>query len=220
MGLAKPKINNFFVFLTLTTEEARDIVLKEGLAYNNERSFELVQPSSPTTSSKKNHKPPSRRRSNNFFGADNIMRISFGTTNQDTTNKQAGWCHKQCLNTAVYTEWIHKSTFILGRRIDFILHRGSIDGSDPNKTAICLAQAPAREAIADKIQAMENATNLNPFITKRYLTKTIKKFEDKLDERFGSLSTTINKHTDKRHDETTTTECKVSSMASPPPHHN
>ena len=37
MGLAKPEIDKNFAFLTLTTEEARDIVLKEGLAYNNER---------------------------------------------------------------------------------------------------------------------------------------------------------------------------------------
>ena len=71
--------------------------------------------------------------------------------------------------------------------------------------AIRLAQAPAREAIADKIQAMGNATNLNPLITERYLTKVMKEFEDKLDERFGSLSTTINNHTDKKHEETTTT---------------
>ena len=150
-----------------------------------------------------------------LFGADNIVGISFDNNNQDTTNKQAGWCHIQCLNTAVYTEWIHKSTFILGRRIDFIPHRGSIDGSDPNKTAIHLAQVPAREAIADKIQAMGNATNPNPLLTGKYLTRTMKEFEKKLDEKFGSLTTSINHHTNRRHDATTTTLTNHSPTCAP-----
>ena len=94
---------------------------------------------------------------------------------------------------------------MLGRRIDFIPHRGSIDESNPNKTAIRLAQAPVREVIADKVQAMGNATNTNSLITETYLIKTIKEFEDKLEEKFGSLTTTINNHTDRRHEATTTT---------------
>ena len=132
------------------------------------------------------------------FGADNIVGISFGNNNQPHTDKQVGWCHIQCLNAAVYTEWLHKSTYILGRRIDFIPHRGSIDGTDPNKTAIRLAQAPMREVIAEKVQAMGNATNANPLITEKYITKTMKEFEDKLDEKFCTLTTTINTHTDRR----------------------
>ena len=137
-----------------------------------------------------------------LFGDNNIVDIGFGNAN---TDKQAGWCHLQCLNTAVYTDWIHKSAYVLGRRIDFIPHRGSIDGSDPNKTAIRLAQAPVREVIADKIQVMGNATNTNPLITEKYLTRTMKEFESKLEEKFGSLTTTINHHTDMRHEATTAT---------------
>lgn len=91
-----------------------------------------------------------------IFGADNIVGVSFGHINPDNTDKQSGWCHFQCLNTAVYTEWIYKSTYILGRQIDFIPHRGSINRTQPNKTAIPLVQTPACEAIADKIQAMGN----------------------------------------------------------------
>ena len=94
---------------------------------------------------------------------------------------------------------------MLGRRIDFIPHRSSIDGTDPNKTAIRLAQAPVREAIAEKIQTMGNVPNPNPPITEKYLNKTMKEFEEKLDEKFGSLTTSINTHTDHRHDTTTTT---------------
>ena len=37
MGLTKPEFDRNFAFLTFTTEEARNIVLKEGLTYNNER---------------------------------------------------------------------------------------------------------------------------------------------------------------------------------------
>ena len=111
----------------------------------------------------------------------------------------------QCLNAAVYTEWLHKSTFILGRRIDFIPHHGSIDGTDPNKTAIRIAQAPVREAIAEKIQAMGNATNDHPLVTEHHLTKTIRELEDKLDEKFSTLSTTITTHTERSLEATTTT---------------
>ena len=220
MGLTKPELDKKFAFVTFTMEEARDTVLKDGLIYNNER----LQVSIPrdrnagnpselwiSTTLVANNLPQRESQAaitkaiKQVIGEGNIVGISFGYANQSNTTKQAGWCHLQCLNTAVYTEWIHKSTYILGRRIDFIPHRGSIDGSDPNKTAIRLAQAPVREVIADKIQAMGNATNTNPLITEKYLTKTMKDFEDKLEEKFGSLTTTINHHTDRRHEATTTT---------------
>ena len=139
------------------------------------------------------------------FGAENILGVSFGMNNHPESDKQSGWCHIQCLNTAVYTEWIHKSVYILGRRIDFVPHRGNIDGTDPTKTAIRLAQAPAREAIAEKVQAMHNANNPNPLVTEKQLTKTMKDLEDKLDEKFGTLTTSINSHTDRRLEVTTAT---------------
>jgi len=220
MGLTKPEIDKDYAFVTFTMEEARDMVLNDGLIYNNER----LQVSIPrdrnvgnpselriSTTLVANNLPQRESQAaitkalKQIIGEGNIVGISFGYANQSNTTKQAGWCHLQCLNPAVYTEWIHKFTYVLGRRIDFIPHRGSIDGSDPNKTAIRLAQAPVREVIADKIQAMGNATNSNPLLTEKYLTKTMKDFEDKLEEKFGSLSTTINHHTDRRHEATTTT---------------
>ena len=220
MGLTKPELDKSFAFLTFTMEEARDNVLKDGLIYNNERLQVSVtrdrnvgNPSELQISTTLVANNLLQRESQasiikaikQIFGEDNVVGITFGNTNQCNSTKQAGWCHLQCLNTAVYTEWIHKSTYILGRRIDFIPHRGSIDGSDPNKTAIRLAQAPVREVIADKIQAMGNATNTNPLITEKYLTKTMQEFADKLEEKFGSLTTTINHHTDRSHEATTTT---------------
>ena len=218
MGLTKPEFDKTFAFLTLTTEEARDTVLKEGLTFNHEKLHVSVTRDRGTgnpselrisTTLVANNLPQRESQASITkaiklaFGADNIVGVSFG--NNPHVDKQAGWCHIQCLNAAVYTEWLHKSTFILGRRIDFIPHHGSIDGSDPNNTAIRLAQAPAREAIAEKIQAMSNVTNSNPILTERYLTKTMKEFEDKLDEKFGTLTTTINTNTDRRHESTTAT---------------
>lgn len=62
--------------------------------------------------------------------------------------------------------------------MDFIPHRRSINGTDSNNTAIRLGHAPVREAIADKIQAMNNMTNSNLLVTEKHLTKTIKDFEN------------------------------------------
>ena len=218
MGLTKPELDKTFAFLTLTTEEARDVVLNEGLTFNHEklqvsitRNRGAGNPSELriSTTLVANNLPQREPQASitkaikQAFGADNIVGISFG--NNAHADKHAGWCHIQCLNAAVYTEWIHRSTFILGRRIDFIPHHGSIDGSDPNNTAIRLAQAPAREAIAEKMQAMGNVTNNNPLLTEKHLTKSMKELEDKLDEKFGTLTTTINTHTDRRHEGTTAT---------------
>ena len=114
------------------------------------------------------------------FREENILGVNFGMNNHPQSDKQSGWCHIQCLNTAVYTEWIYKSVYILDRRIYFIPHKGSIDGTHPNKTAIRLVHAPAREAIADKMQAMNNAHNSNPLVSEKQLTKTMKDLEDKL----------------------------------------
>ena len=37
MGLTKPELDKTFAFLTLTTEEARDTVLTDGLTFNQEK---------------------------------------------------------------------------------------------------------------------------------------------------------------------------------------
>ena len=218
MGLTKPELDKTFAFLTLTTEEARDTVLTDGLTFNQEKLHVCITRDRGagnqselriSTTLVANNLPQRETQASitkaikHAFGEDNIVGVSYGTNPH--TDKQAGWCHIHCLNAAVYTEWLHRSTFILGRRIDFIPHHGSIDGAIPNNTAIRLAQAPAREAIAEKIQAMGNVTNNNPILTERHLTKSMKELEDKLDEKFGTLSTTINNHTDRRHEGTTAT---------------
>ena len=118
MGLSKPVLDKDFVFLTLTMEEARDAILKEGLAYSNEKLLVSVthdrnvgNPSELriSTTLVANNLPQRESQANiikvikHTFGEDNVLGISFGT-NPNNTTKQAGWCHIQCLNTAVYTE--------------------------------------------------------------------------------------------------------------------
>ena len=52
---------------------------------------------------------------------------------------------------------------------------------------------------------MGNVPNPNPIITEKFLPRTMKELEEKLDEKFGSLTTSINHNTDLRHDATTNT---------------
>lgn len=74
------------------------------------------------------------------LGEDNI-------TIYTTTTTQPAWRidivdGAISMNMVVYMEWLHQSTCILGNHIDFIPHKGSKDGMDPNKTVIQLAQIP------------------------------------------------------------------------------
>lgn len=82
-----------------------------------------------------------------IFGEHNIVGINFGYNNNHMEECQVGWCHIQCPNTVMYTEWLHKSTYMLGTRVDFISHKGSMDMASPNPTAILLAQALVWEVI-------------------------------------------------------------------------
>ena len=52
---------------------------------------------------------------------------------------------------------------------------------------------------------MNNAVNPNPLVTERHLTRTMKELEDKLEEKFGTLTTNINTHTERRLEASTAT---------------
>lgn len=117
------------------------------------------------------------------------------------------------MNAAVYTEWLQKSTYILGRRIDFIPHKGSIDGTSPNHTAIRLAHAPVREVIAQKAHAMSNIAASSPLISERFFTKTIKDLVETVDDKLTNLANNINLNTDKQIEASTDTlKTHVSNM--------
>ena len=218
LTLTKPDPEKDFAFLTLATEEARDAILEGGLKYKYEKLHVNIPRDREAGNSSElristtlvvNNLPQKESQSTivktmkKLFGEDNIVGMSFGHASTLKEEKQYGWCHIQCLNAAVYTEWVNKSAHILGRRIDFIAHKGSIDGTEPNNTAIRLAQAPPREAIAQKIQAMTNAATTNPPITEKYLNRTMQEWEERLDGKFATMVSTINLNTDRRTEEAT-----------------
>jgi len=114
MGLTKPELDKTFVFLTLTTKAARDLILKDGLPFNHERFQVSITRDRGTgnpselrisTTLVANNLPQRETQTNitkvikHMFGADNIVGVSFGNNTQ--FDKQAGWCHVQCLNAAV-----------------------------------------------------------------------------------------------------------------------
>ena len=198
LSLTKAGVEKDFAFITLTTEEAREDILNNGLTFQSERlkvsitkdkdsgnpselriSTTLVANNLPQRESQSTITKSLKR----LFGEENITRVTFGhKTNQDD-DRQAGWCHIQCLNAAVYTDWLHKSTYILGRRVDFIPHKGSIDGTAPNQPAIRLAQAPVREAIAQKVHAMSNTNASSPLVSEKPFTKAMKELADTMDNK-------------------------------------
>ena len=135
-----------FAFITLTTEEARDDVLNNGLTFESERinvsitkDKDLGNPSELRISiilvsnklSQKESQSTITKCLKRLFGEDNITEVTFGHKINQDDDRQSGWCHIQCLNAAVYTDWLHKSTYILGRRVDFVPHKGSMDGTTP-----------------------------------------------------------------------------------------
>jgi len=140
-----------------------------------------------------------------LIGEDNVTNITFGYQHQLDSDRQAGWCHIQCLNAAVYTDWLHKSVYIFDRRVGFVPHKGSIDGSAPNSTAIRLAHAPVREAIAQKAQAMSNHAAATPLVSEKTFHKAMKDLVDTMDVKFTTVTNYINHNTDARIEASTET---------------
>ena len=213
LSLTKSDIDKDFSFITLTTEEARDDILNNGLTYHSERlkvsitkdkdaghpselriSTTLVANNLPQRESQSTITKSLKR----LIGEENVTGVTFGHKTNQEDDRQAGWCHIQCLNTAVYTEWLNKSTYILGRRVDFVPHKGSIDGSEPNPTAIRLAHAPVREVISQKAQAMNNTATASPLVSEKLFTKAIKELAETMDDKLNTLTNNINLNTDMR----------------------
>ena len=219
LSLTKSDTERDFAFITLTTEEAREDVLRNGLIYHSERlkvsltkdkdignsselkiSTTLVANNLPQRESQSTITKALKR----LFGDDNIAGITYGYNLNQGDDRQSGWCHIQCLNAAVYTEWLRKSAYILGRRVDFFPHKGSMDGTSPNPTAIRLAHAPVREVLAQKAQAMHNAAS-SPLVSEKLFTKTIKDLVATVDDKLTTLTNNINLNTDKRIEASTET---------------
>ena len=196
LSFTKSEVEKDFAFITLTTEESRNDILTNGLIYRPESlrvsitkdkdtgNISELRISTTLIATNLPQREPQAiitKTLKKFFGDDNIFGITFGHQSIHDEVRHTGWCHVQCLNAAVYTEWLRKSAYILGRRLDFIPHKGSIDGNEPNLTAIRLAQAPVREVIAQKVQAMHNTTATSPLVSKRFFTKTTKVLVETVD---------------------------------------
>ena len=220
LSLTKSDDDKDFAFITLTTEEAREDLLRNGLTYHSERlKVSATKDTNPgntsdlriSTTLVANNLPQRESQSTivkslqRLIGVENITGVTFGHKTKNEDDRQAGWCHIQCLNAAVYTEWLNKSTYILGRRVDFVPHKGSIDGSAPNPTAIRLAHAPVREVIAQKAQAMSNTAAASPLLSEKTFTKAMKELTDTMDVKLNTLSNNINQNTDKRIEASTDT---------------
>jgi len=213
LSLTKSDTERDFAFITLTTEEAREDVLQNGLTFHSERlkvsltkdkdlgntselkisttlvAYNLPQREAQSTITKA---------LNRLFGDNNIADITYGYNLIQGDDRHSGWCHIQCLNAAVYTEWLRKSSYILGRRVDFFPHKGSMDGTAPNPTAIRLAHAPVREVLAQKAQAMHNTAVSSPLLSEKNFNKTIKDLVATVDDKLTTLTNNINLNTDKR----------------------
>ena len=220
LSLTKSDEEKDFAFITLTTEEARDDIHNNGLTYRSEKLKVSLTKDKDTgnlselrisTTLVANNLPQCESQSaithalKRLFGEENITGVSFGHKSNQDGDRQAGWCHIQCLNAAVYTEWIRKSTYILGRRVDFIPHKGSIDGTEPNKVAIRLAHAPVREVIAQKAEAMHNIATTSPLVSEKFFARTIRELVETVDGKLTTLTHNINLNTDKRIEESTDT---------------
>jgi hypothetical protein len=89
--------------------------------------------------------------------------------------------------------------------VDFVSHKGSIDGTEPNPTAIRLAHAPVREVIAQKAQAMHNTAASSPLVSEKLFTKALKNLTTSMDDKLTTLTHTINHNTDMRIETSTDT---------------
>ena len=220
LSLTKADTERDFAFITLTTEEAKNDILTNGLTFHAEklkvsitRDKDMSNPSELriSTTLVANNLPQRESQSTitatlkRLFGEENITGVTFGHKTNLEDDRQAGWCHVQCLNAAVYTEWLHKSVYMLGKRVDFVPHKGSIDGTSPNQTAIRLAQAPVREVIAQKAQAMHNTAASTPLVSEKLFTKAMKELAETMDDKLTTLTHNINLNTDLRIEASTDT---------------
>ena len=89
--------------------------------------------------------------------------------------------------------------------IDFIPHKGSIDGTESNQTAIRLEHAPVREVIAQRAQAMHNTAASSPLVSEIFFAKFIKELVETVDDKLTTLPHNINTNTEKQIEITTDT---------------
>lgn len=138
LSLTKSDDDKDFAFITLTTEDAREDIIRNGLTFHSERlkvsatkdkdtgntldlkiSITLVVNNIPQRESQSTIVKSLQK----LTCIENITGVTFGHKTKHDDDRQAGWWHIQCLNAAVYTKWLNKSIYILGHRVYFVLIR-------------------------------------------------------------------------------------------------
>lgn len=122
-----------------------------------------------------------------LFRESNIIDVTFGNASRQMDDKQSRWCHVQCLNVVVYTEWLYRSSIMLGRRMDLIPTKIALTTLNPT--------AWAWEVIAETMQPITNAIINNATIIKMTFNKAMMEWEEKLVNKLATLASSINPNT-------------------------
>ena len=89
------------------------------------------------------------------MGERNVLNVFFKIEN----GKHVGSCNVQCLNAAVYKNFVKKNTKLLGKYIEFTPHPKSLDGINaPSQEELNrLGFSDVNTALANTVEALENA---------------------------------------------------------------
>lgn len=129
-----------------------------------------------------------------LLGAKNVVSIRFTNADEDDLGRHEGSAVVSCLNAAVYTHWSKMMAVpLLGKLVDFVPHRRSLSGSNPNAAARAMDARPTRVTIADEVEALQNQTIAGPSL--QQLETSFKEVEGRIEARLDGLRDCINLHT-------------------------
>lgn len=124
----------------------------------------------------------------------NIVSISYSNADSDSIGRHEGSALIRCLNAAVYTYWSNRRAVpLLGKFVDFVPHRRSIAGANPNEESSAHDARPMREVLADEITALTNQLPTGPSTDQ--LEASLKEVETRIEARLLGLRDHINLHT-------------------------
>lgn len=124
----------------------------------------------------------------------NVVSISYSDADNDSIGRHEGSALIRCLNAAVYTYWSNRRAVpLLGKFVDFVPHRRSIAGANPNEESYAHDACPIREVLADEITALKNQLPSGPSINQ--MEASLKEIEARIEARLVGLRDHINLHT-------------------------
>lgn len=154
LSLTKLNANNDFASITLMIEDAHEDLFTVGFIFHHQKykvsiikdkdtsnpsdlqiSTTLVTNDLPQRESKITITKTLKCN----FGENNIFRVCFEHVTNLSNKRYAHY-----LMTVIYIEWHHKSTNIVGRRVDFIPHKGSMDNAVLTKSPLPMPKPPPK----------------------------------------------------------------------------